>query len=225
MIVNRGGARLVGLAVAVTVVGLVAGGCTFGKSQPTPIVIIVTPVPTRIATATPDLQASPTPAPSAVETPTPIPAPTAPPPAAAVPSTNCTGSADNKAFWGTAATLMSWDVYCPVLPSGWIVADGNYDGTHGGSIKMTWNGPGAAKLEIDEGAFCTSDAATCSPHATVVGPSTFGDQLGSLDTVSDGSFAVYVNPGTATGYTLTGSGMGQDVFVSYAAALLKVARS
>jgi hypothetical protein len=119
---------------------------------------------------------------------------------------------------------MSWDVYCPVLPSGWFVTGGSYDGSTG-TIAMSYGGPGGATLVIQEGAFCVTDAAMCAPHDTVAGTTPFGDLTGSLDTLSGGGFAVYIGPGTTRGYSLTGSSLSQDIFVSIAATLVKVAKS
>ena len=121
---------------------------------------------------------------------------------------------------------MTWDVYCAVLPSGWSVSveGGGYDQSAGGIIRMSYEGPDGAKLHVDEGAFCHSDAATCS-FGTVVGPASFGDLSGSLKTLPDGSLALYVNPGTDASYTLTGSDLSQNEFVALAAAFAKVAKA
>jgi hypothetical protein len=120
---------------------------------------------------------------------------------------------------------MKWDVYCAVLPAGWYTSDGSYEGTGVGTIHMIFRVSGGLMVEINEGGFCTADAATCSPHESSIGKSAFGDLLGDLDTVSGGGFVIYVNPGTAKAYSIKGSGMSQDTFVAYAAALAKVARS
>jgi hypothetical protein len=144
-----------------------------------------------------------------------------------VPASKCSGSAGNKAFWAQVSPLMSWDVYCAILPSGWGVSlnpGGGYDQASGGTVYMSYSGPGGETLRLDEGAFCTTDTAACA-SGTAVGNARFGDLPGSLHTLSGGGFAVYVNPGTATGYTLTGSGISRDAFVSLAAALAKVAKS
>jgi hypothetical protein len=142
-----------------------------------------------------------------------------------VPYTRCdVRAANDPKFWSKAARVMAWDVYCPDLPSSWAVLLGTYDGVGLGQLRMSWRGPGGTTIEIAEGSFCTTDADTCSPHAAVIGPATLGDMMGSLDTLSGGGFAVYVDPGTGKAYELTGSGMSQDAFVSLAAAVVKVAR-
>jgi hypothetical protein len=84
---------------------------------------------------------------------------------------------------------------------------------------------GGQSVQLDEGAFCTTDAATCSPRDASIGKSALGDLTGDLDSLSGGGFAIYVNPGTDKAYTMKGSGMSGDTFVAYAAALAKVATS
>lgn len=224
MPVTRRGLRLIQLIAVVTILGLAAAGCA--KGSPTRALIILTPTPSRttavVLTPTPADEATATP--KATASPT-LAAPTAPPVATAVPSTSCTGSASNQAFWAEAANAMRWDVYCLVLPSGWSVIDGVYESAAGGKIHMTMHGPGGAKLQIDEGSFCTTGLDACSPHETSLGQAAFGDLIGSLDSATGGTYFVYVNAGTTRGYTLTGSGMSQETFVAYAAALAKVAKS
>ena len=223
MPMKRGGLRLIALVAVATLVGLAAAGCA--KHTPTPKPVASTPAPatdTPAVTDTPMTSLSPTL--TVASSPTDS-GPTQPPSAAAVPSTVCAGTADNKSFWGQSATTMSWDVYCPVLPSGWYVTTGHFDGSSGGTIHMTMNGPSGAAIAIDEGAFCTTSADACSTHDSTIGQTVFGDLLGDLDTIAGGGYAVYVNAGTSAGYTLTATGMSQDSFVAIAAAFAKVARS
>lgn len=228
MPVKRGGLRLTAMVAAATIVGLAATGCA--KTAPTTRYVIITPSPIP-ATSTPLIVVSDTPngsssaTASATVSATATPVPTALPSATAVPSTACTGSASNQAFWAEAASATKWDVYCAVLPAGWYTSDAFYEGTSSGTIHIILKVAGGPKVEIDEGSFCTTDAATCSPHESLIGKSAFGDLLGDLDALSGGGFAIYVNPGTAKAYSIKGSGMSQDTFVAYAAALAKVARS
>ena len=230
MSVKVGGARSIALLVATSVVfGLIAGGCAPGRAQPTPIYIYQTAAPTPSPSPTPVPTPSPAPTASPTEaaSPTVVPSPTARPQVAAVPASSCSGSAGNKAFWAQVAPLMSWDVYCAILPSGWGVSlspGGGYDQSSGGTLYMSYSGPDGETLRLDEGAFCTTDASACA-SGTAVGTARFGDLPGSLHTLSGGGFAVYVNPGTATGYALAGSGMSRASFVSLAAALARLAKS
>ena len=95
-------------------------------------------------------------------------------------------------------------------------------------LQITYKGPGGAKILVQEGAFCTGGLSLCSPRDTVIGTATFGSLPGSLDALgpapSDG-YAIYIDPGTRNGYTITGTGMSQDAFTAIAAALVKVPRS
>ena len=230
MRVKRGRARLSGLVAAAAVLGLAFGGCASGKAGPTIVVIEWTPppptpssTPTPVPTPSSDVSAAATPSVPATDA---GPGPTAPPPAAPVSYTTCTvrGALD-QAFWSKAAhAATTYDVYCPVLSSGWLVREGTYQGGAAGQVDMSWKGPDGAILEITEGSFCTTDADTCSPHVSVVGPVTLGDRLGLLDVLSGGGLAVYVSPGTAKAYTVTGSGISQAAFISIAAELVKVAK-
>jgi hypothetical protein len=225
MPVKRGGLRLIALVAVATLVGFAVAGCA--KTAPTSRLVILTPSPmsqtdTPVATDMPLITPSPTAAMSSSPT---VALATQPPSATAAPSTVCAGTADNKSFWGLSANAMRWDVYCPVLPSGWNVTVGQYDGSGVGKIHMTLTGPGGAAVSIDEGAFCTTSADACSTHESSISQTAFGDLLGDLDTLAGGGFAVYVNAGTSTGYTLTATGMSQDSFVAIAAAFAKVAKS
>jgi hypothetical protein len=224
MRVMRGRSRLSGLVAAVAVVGLAMGGCAAAPKSSILVIDVTLPSPTPTSLDTPTL--APTPAVGASATATdPGTGPTTPPPAVAVSYTRCNVvRANDPKFWFKSAKVVTWTVYCPDLPSSWTVLLGTYDGVGIGKLRMSWRGPDGAKIEIAEGAFCTTDAETCSPHETVIGPATLGDMLGSLDTLSGGGFAVYVGAGTGYAYELTGSGMSQDAFVSLAAAVVKVAR-
>jgi hypothetical protein len=224
MLVLRGRTRLVGIAAVLTVAGLVGGGCSAAKSQSTPIVV-ASVAPADGTTKSPSATLTPLPTPPATPVEEATPAGfTGPPVVIAVPATTCTGSTDNQAFWADVAGKFSWDAYCPVLPPRWYVSAGNYEQPAGGKLKMAYKGPGGATLEVDEGSFCTADALACAPSSGALGSANFGDLAGSLDSLSGGGLALYVAPGTARAYTLTGTGLSQETFVSIAAALVKVAK-
>jgi hypothetical protein len=139
----------------------------------------------------------------------------------------CSGSAENRDFFAAAAESVSWDVYCAVLGEGWFVDAGAYRLADGGRLDVTYRGPAGERIELQEGAYCTSGASACSPRDHEIGPAAFGDRTGTLATLgpseSDG-FAIYVDPGAAPSWAITGSGMDQATFVSLAAALLRVSR-
>jgi hypothetical protein len=240
--------RLFGLVAAATAIGLAFGGCAPGKTQPTDRVIYITltpsPGPTETPTPVPTVSPTPTDTPTPVPTESPTPeasatasattsataaGPTDPPPARAVPASTCTlRGAANQTFWATVSQKMSWDVYCPVLPAGWQVSAKlgyKYDLSVGpsGVLSMAYTGPNGETLRIDEGSFCTGQAAACSPGA-VIETIVFGDLLGSLDSLPGGDQAVYVKPGAAKSYKLTGSGISQAALVQIARDVAKVAR-
>lgn len=227
-------AAIVGTAVGLA---LVAAACSAGAPTPTyiqltptpvpptPIIIYVTPAPTATPTATPAV-ASSTPAKSAAATaaasPTAIPTP-----GPGGPAGGCSGASkpDNEAFWAVTANNVPFTVYCGAVPKPWyfVTASSTYGKT--GTVTATYQNLSGAQIVIQEGAFCTSGSSACSPHDTVVGSAKFGGLAGSLDTLSGGGFAIYVNPGTTAGYTATGTNVTQATFVSIVAALIKVPKS
>ena len=144
----------------------------------------------------------------------------------------CAGSTDNQSWYVTAANGLPFDIYCPVLAATWYVDTAGGGGSwRGGTdqwLQISYKGPGGAKFSLQEGAFCTGGLSLCSSHDSVIGPASFGDLSGSLDalgpTPADG-YAVYVEPGSRKGYTITGTGMSQDAFAAIAAGVIKVPKS
>jgi hypothetical protein len=168
------------------------------------------------------------------------PAPTAAPSAAsspiAEPSTRpsgdvgaaaCSGSAENRDFFAAAAQAFTWDVYCAVLPDGWFVDTGSFRLADGGTLLVTYRGPGDTRIELQEGAYCTTGGSACSPRDHDLGTAPFGDRTGELVSlgpdVKDG-FAIYVDPGAAPSWAITGTGMDRAAFEAIAAALHRVQR-
>jgi hypothetical protein len=115
-------------------------------------------------------------------------------------------------------------VYCAVVPSPWYFAAASSTYGASGTVTASYQTTGGAKIQIQEGAFCTSGAVACSPKVAVVGAASFGDLSGTLDQTATG-FAIYVSPGTSHGYTATGTGVSQSAFVNIVAALIKVPKS
>lgn len=211
-----------GIVLVALVAALTVSGCGFSKSQPSPVYVYVTPPPTAPPSESPTL--APTPSDGSAASPTPAPTPTPRPAASAVAPTACTGSATNQQFFADTAKALSWDVYCGVVPSGWYFFSANYEQPGGGWLKATYKGPGGSQISISEGAFCVPDPVACAPSKSVIGTAYFGDLQGSLVTLADGGFAVYVAPGTARGYTIAGSGVTQPEFTAIAEALAKVSK-
>ena len=169
-------------------------------------------------TATPDETATP----ETTEPPAPSETPAAPTTGGA---DGCSGSAENRDFFAAAAEAFTWDVYCAVLPDGWFLETGTFRQADGGRLEVSYKGPGGARIEIAEGAWCTAGASACSPRDHEIGPGRFGDREGTLVTlgpdVADG-FAVYVDPGAAPSWAISGTGMDQSSFEAIAAALHRV---
>jgi hypothetical protein len=186
-------------------------------ARPTPVATPTpTPTPTPVPTDTP-VPGSPTPVPTAKATPTQSIGPKGP-------AGGCSGDADKQAFFADAANKLPFSVYCAALPSGWLFASANYTLPSGGVLNVTYKGPAGAQIALQEGAFCITSASDCSPHLKVLGTAKFGDLAGTLDTLGSG-FVVYVAPGTARGYTATGTGLTQGAFSGIVVALVKVPKS
>lgn len=173
-------------------------------------------------------ETTPTPADTPAASPAPTPGPSAEPPTAPPGddgTSTCAGSAENRDFFAAAAEAFTWDVYCAALPDGWFVHTGSYRLADGGSLVISYRGPGDAWIELREGAFCTEGASACSPRDHELGPAAFGDRSGTLVTLgpneSDG-FAIYVDPGAAPSWSITGKGMDSASFEAIAAALLRM---
>jgi hypothetical protein len=175
-----------------------------------------TPTPTAAATAS-----GPTASPTAIGSVAPTPIPIATPTGLAG---GCSGSDANKTWWAAESKKLSFAVYCAVVSGGWYFASATDTYNNGGTMTASYKGPGGAVFTIQQGAFCTTSAAACSPHTAVLGSANFGDKSGTLDATSTGR-AIYVGPGTAQAYTATGANISQSAFVNLAAALMKVPKS
>jgi hypothetical protein len=222
----------------VATIALIAAACS--AAEPTPIYVYLTPTPV-VATPTPEPTPEPTPTPTPEPTPeptptpgdtgspeptptptaTPTPTPT-PTPGPTGPADACTGSAGNREFFLQAANVLSFNVYCGSLPSGWYLSAASYEQPNGGFLKISYKGPGGAVLALAEGNFCSGSS--CAPSTGHVGNAKFGDLSGSLESVS-GGFAVYVSPGTTKAYSATGTGVSQATFVALTAAFKHVPKT
>jgi hypothetical protein len=138
------------------------------------------------------------------------------------PAASCTGTDANKEFYVTVAVHVTWDVFCPVLPKGWIVEAGSYRTSSGGWLKIAYKASGGRRFELREGAFCT-DPATCVPTGTELAPGSFGDREATILQVEDGGFAALVGRGQKFSWAAIGKGMDEPTFRAYAQALIVVA--
>jgi hypothetical protein len=162
----------------------------------------------------------PPPSTPAIDTPPPV-EPSASASAGPGPAGACSGSAENRDFFRAAASALSWTVYCAVLPTGWFVDSGQYRQGAGGSVQIAYRGPGGARLELHEGAFCTA-ADGCVPAGTESGEAPFGDKTGSFVTLDSGGFAVVVGRGEKISWLAVGTGMDEATFRGIAGALAVV---
>jgi hypothetical protein len=133
----------------------------------------------------------------------------------------CSGSDKNRDFFRAAASALSWTVYCAVLPAGWFVDTGQYRQAGGGWVEIAYRGPGGARLELHEGAFC-AEGDGCVPPGTELGDAPFGDRTGTLVALDDGGFALVVDRGEKVSWLAIGTGVDEATFRKIAAALAPV---
>ena len=88
-------------------------------------------------------------------------------------------------------------------------------------MRMAYKGPGGARLELAEGAFC-DDADGCVPNGPDAGPATFGDLTGTLIIGDDGRYAVAVDRGARQSWVAIGAGLDAEVFKELVANLVRV---
>lgn len=218
---------LLPLAVAVALIAGACGGAD-GTAPPTASIAAPSTAESSVTTAgsaSPSADStSGTPASAApTETPTEAPTPSvdATTSAAPEPAADCTGTDENRTFYGSVATAVDWTVYCPVLPSGWFVEQGQYRLASGGRLAITYRGPGGKRFTLDEGAWC-KEASGCLPSGAVVGDASFGDLDGSLIATDAGSFAISADPGATVSWLLVGEGLDQATVRTFGAALIAV---
>ena len=175
---------------------------------------VATPEPTTEVTAAPS--EAPTPEPSEPG------ASAEPPPSGATGSeASCTGTDSNREFFAKVAATVDWAVYCPSLPARWSVDAGQYRLAGGGRLHIVYQGPGGARFELSEGAFCDS-ADGCVPAGSDAGSAAFGDRTGTLVNATDGSFALVVDRGAAVSWLAIGTGLDVETFKSFAADLVRL---
>ena len=179
-------------------------------------------------TVEPSLATEPAATPTVAPTEAPTPSPT-PPEASAEPTPtgdagsagSCTGNDSNRTFFAQVAAAVDWPVYCPVLPARWSVDSGQYRLAGGGWMRIAYQGPGGARFELSEGAFC-DDADGCVPSGPDAGTAAFGDQTGTLVIGTDGRYAVVVDRGSDRSWVAIGVDLDVEVFKDFAANLVRV---
>ena len=138
-----------------------------------------------------------------------------------VPASGCTGTDENRTFYSSVAAAVTWTVYCPVLPSGWFVEQGQYRLAGGGRLAMTYRGPGGVRFTLDEGVWCT-DGSGCAPAGSDIGSTAFSDRAGTLIATGSGSFAIVVDAGATVSWSLVGEGLDESTVRTFGAALIAV---
>ncbi|MGZ8502542.1 MAG: hypothetical protein ACXWW6_06780 [Candidatus Limnocylindrales bacterium] len=134
----------------------------------------------------------------------------------------CSGSDENRDFYASMATAVDWTVYCPVLPDGWFVDDGQYRLAGGGWMEIGYDGPGDARILLLQGAICASTAG-CTPVGTDVGETAFGDRVGVVVAGPDASWSVVVDRGAELSWLLVVRGVDEAGAKAIAADLLAIA--
>jgi hypothetical protein len=133
----------------------------------------------------------------------------------------CSGTDNNRTFFEDAAAAVTWTVYCAVLPAGWFVDSGQYRGSGGGKVEISYKGPGGARFELHEGAFCAA-ADGCVPAGTDTGDASFDGSTGTLVTLDGGGWAVVVDRGKSISWLAVGTGLSQAAFQQLAGDLAVV---
>jgi hypothetical protein len=203
---------------------VLAAGCIGQRELPTATPTAVTAPSVTVPSAEPTAEPAATPEP--VATPAPTAEPPTEPAASGEPGASgqpgsaaaCTGTDDNRTFFANVAAAFDWPVYCAVLPARWSVATGSYRSAGGGKMEISYKGPGGARFELHEGAFCDLPEG-CVPNGPDGGTAAFGDLSGTLVTGDDGSYAVVVDRGKARSWLAVGVGLDLDTFKGFAADL------
>lgn len=209
------------VALLLTACGQASSDQTIPPTRPT-----ADTVPGETPTNQPPAE-TPTEAPTASADPT-TPAPTATgsdpsadPSQGAGSAAACTGSDENRDFFASMAAAVDWTVYCPVVPDGWFVEDGQYRLAGGGWMEISYNGPGDARFVLRQGAFCKTDDG-CIPQGSDVGETTFGDRTARFIATSDGGWAAVVDRGATPSWLLVVQGLDEASARSIAVDLLAV---
>jgi hypothetical protein len=101
----------------------------------------------------------------------------------------CSGTDNNRDFYADAAHALAFDVYCPVLPRGWFVDEGEYQLRGGGLLQISYKGPAGAVLDLLERGPCQAGD-DCLPAGTQEGTAMFGNRSAELVAKEDGSLMV-----------------------------------
>ena len=218
-------ARALNVLIPAVLVAVLAAACGSSPTTAVPApsrspVAPATPLPGSDApTAEPGTDEPSTPEPPVSEGPSPTlePEPTED---GATDTAECTGTDENREFFGQFAEAVDWPVYCPALPSGWFVGTGQWRQADGPRLEISYRGPGGAGLLLQQGAYCPGNG-DCVPPGEELGPTAFGDREGTLVETADG-WAIVVDRGETPSWLLTLSGVSEAAARSIAADLVQV---
>lgn len=121
---------------------------------------------------------------------------------------SCSGSDENRDFFASMAAAVDWPVYCPILPDGWFVGDGQYRLAGGGWMEITYDGPSNAQLLLRQGFFCDASDG-CVPPGQDVDAAPFADRAGRLIAGADGSWSVVADRGGRPSWLVVVAGLGE----------------
>jgi hypothetical protein len=135
----------------------------------------------------------------------------------------CSGTDNNRDFYADAASALSFSVYCPVLPRGWFVQQGDYQLQGGGQLHITYKGPAGASLELIERGPC-GEGDDCIPSGTEEGERSFGDLPATLVALDDGGLMIAAENVTDGRWWIIGRGVDEVTLTQIASDLVLVGR-
>jgi len=179
--------------------------------------------PASVAPATPADSAGPTaPAEESAAPPSEAAASDSPSPGGGA-AAACSGTDNNRDFYADAASALSFSVYCPVLPRGWFVQQGDYQLQGGGQLHITYKGPAGASLELIERGPC-GEGDDCIPSGTEEGDRSFGDLPATLVALDDGGLMIAAENVTDGRWWIIGRGVDEVTLTQIASDLVLVGR-
>jgi hypothetical protein len=135
----------------------------------------------------------------------------------------CSGTDNNRDFYADAAQALAFAVYCPVLPRGWFVDQGDYQLKSGGQLHITYKGPSGASLELIERGPC-GEGDDCIPSGTEEGDRFFGDLPATLVKLEDGGLMIAAENVTDGRWWIIGRGVDESTLTQIASDMILVAR-
>ena len=213
----------------VALIAMLTAACGQATTTESPTDTLPAPsdaAPTDTATADPSTEGPTEPSVSAEptspdSTPTASSSSSADPTGATGNAAECSGSDENRDFFASMAAAVAWTVYCPVLPDGWFVEDGQYRLANGGWMEISYDGPGDARVVLRQGSFCDAGDG-CVPAGSEIGDAAIGDRTGRLVAGADASWAIVLDRGAVPSWLLVVQGLDETSARTIAAELRAV---